>query len=140
MSEKDEESRKRRRAREDEKEEEEKKKALSSSGPLNKESIQSIADELEQYIQKAGFLIEQLNNLYQMFMLGVEKFPPVERRKQLEQMMLALQSASKTSPSLIFKFNGVQSRYVTYRDRWDRLLKDLDSGKIKRVTGPNKNS
>jgi hypothetical protein len=97
-------------------------------------------DKLEDLIHRADGMIEQVSNLYNMFAVGVEKLAPIERRKQLEQVMLSIQMMSKPTPSALFKANSIQSRYQSQRERWDKLLRDIESGKIKRVTGPKRNA
>jgi hypothetical protein len=93
-------------------------------------------DKLDELIQRADVAIQQLNNLYNMFVVGVERFPPIERRGQLEQLVAALQSINKATPAALYKYNAIQSRFILHRDKWDKMIKDLESGKIKRTAGP----
>src|SRR6185312_3659968 len=46
-------------------------------------------DKLLELFQRAEPLIEQLNSLYNQYITGVESRPPLERRKQLDQTMMA---------------------------------------------------
>ncbi len=94
--------------------------------------------KLDDLIQRADTLIERLNHLYQMFVTGVEKAAPIEQRKQLDQLIFTIQLAPKITQSGLFKANNVQARFYTYRDRWEKLLKDLEVGKIKRALGPKR--
>jgi len=91
-------------------------------------------EKLKQLIDRVEPVIEQVNTLYQQYLTGVERLPPIERRKQLEQMMEAITVAPKATAAVRFLANGIASRFLTYRDRWDRLLRDLEAGKIKRQT------
>lgn len=97
-----------------------------------------LADKFDDLIQRADPMIEQLNNLYKMFAAGVETLPPHERRKQLDQLMLSLQMMGKSGPTALFKFNSIQSKYQAHCEKWDRTLRDIESGKIKRITGPRR--
>ena len=100
------------------------------------EVVQSVeGDRLHALVERAEPLIEQLNNLYASYIAGVDKIPPTERRKQLDQTMTALQLSAKPTRALAFRIDGLQSKYISYRDRWDKLMKDLESGKIKRRPG-----
>lgn len=130
---------KRRREREKERDEEDQKD--SSFDKRKPASVQRFNDEssgnlsTEQIIERmsrAEQLIEQLNNIYNMYVSGIERNPPIDRRKQLDELMLGLQLVAKPTQSLQFRFDTALSRFRSYRNRWDRLLRDLESGKIKR--------
>lgn len=103
-----------------------------------KETRQDDSVKLDGLIQRAQPLIEQVNGLYTLFANGVERLPPHEKRKQLEQLMIQIQNTPKPNQTYSFKSNSLQSHFVTLRDRWDRLIRDIESGKIKRPAGPKK--
>jgi hypothetical protein len=83
-------------------------------------------------MQRADVLIDQLSNLYNMYVAGVEKAPPTEKRKQLDQIIQTLTYSGKPTPSLIFKCGSMVSRYSTHKEKWDRMLKGLETGMLKR--------
>jgi hypothetical protein len=99
---------------------------------------ESAGAKIEELIHRAEPLIEQVNNLYAMFTSGVERLPPHEKRKQLEQLMATLQSMAKPNTTYSFRVSTLNTRYVTMRDRWDKLVRDVESGKIKRTAGPKR--
>lgn len=125
MANQEDESRKRRREREDEQEREDAKKN-------NEVRIEEGTEKLDELIQRVDPLISQLNNLYNMFMSGAENVIPMERRKQLDQLMVSLQMMSKPTAGSLFKYAAILSKYTTHKERWDKMLKDLEDGKIKR--------
>jgi DNA repair exonuclease SbcCD ATPase subunit len=92
--------------------------------------------KIEQLISQAEPLIDQVNNLYNQFATGVERLAPVQKRSQLEALINQLQATPKTNETYRFRVQSLVSRYSSMKDRWDRLLKDIDSGKVKRITGP----
>jgi hypothetical protein len=92
--------------------------------------------KVEQLMSQAEPLIDQVNNLYNQFATGVERLAPIQKRSQLEALVNQLQAIPKTNETYKFRVQTVISRYNSMKDRWDRLLKDVDSGKIKRITGP----
>ncbi|HTL11410.1 MAG TPA: hypothetical protein VL588_02915 [Bdellovibrionota bacterium] len=100
-----------------------------AAGDINLDPASAKFDEL---IDRAVPLIEQLNNLYNMFFAGAEKRPPIERRKVLDQVIDTLTKIGKNTAAQRFKYQGVYQQYVTYRDRWDKKLKELEEGKIRR--------
>lgn len=83
-------------------------------------------------------LIERLNSLYNQYILGVETRPPIEVRSQLDQLVTKLRNLGKPTPAQQFRFSTLNTSYNMHCDRWDRMCKDLESGKIKRVAGPKK--
>lgn len=122
----------RRREREDEADAE-----ITQSKEITRTATRNIAiEKMVDNFERAEALIEQLNNLYNQYVAGVERLPPNERRKQLDQTMASLATVHKPTAAYLYRYNNLQSRYIAYRDRWDKLLKDLESGKIKRITGP----
>ena len=127
------ERRKRRREREDELE----KESQSSKGKVSKPGAPKISESsadlsFEDLVIKVNTQIDQVSALYNMFFSGAETLPPIERRAQLEATMQVLQSTPKPTPASNFRFNTALSRFNTYRDRWDKQLKGLEAGKIKR--------
>ncbi|MGZ3709841.1 MAG: hypothetical protein ACXVBC_13050, partial [Bdellovibrionota bacterium] len=88
--------------------------------------------KFEELVARAEPMIEQLNNLYNMWASGAEKIPPIERRKQLDQIMVTLTLMGKPTSATQFRFSALNSTYITFRDRWDRLIRDFESGKLKR--------
>lgn len=151
MASENEDSWKRRRAREDreDKEQEEQdvqnelgdlsSKVTSQTQQKEKEKkINYSSGKLDDLIKRADVLIEQLNHLYKMFATGIELRAPIERRSQLEQVMLSIQMANKPTPATLFRWSSIQSRYLVHKDKWDKTLKDIESGKIKRTAGPRR--
>jgi hypothetical protein len=131
-------SRKRQREREREDERDAEERAIRqarASGVSASEANKIVGDKFTELILRVEPMMEQLNNLYNMFVSGMEKVAPIEKRKQLDQMMLNIQNMPKYNPSQLFKSNNIHSKYVSYRDRWDKLMRDLEDGKIKRAIG-----
>jgi hypothetical protein len=88
--------------------------------------------KLEELIARAEPLIEQVNSLYMQYFAGTERKAPGERRLHLEQIMTSLLMMHKPTPAIRFRVGGIQSTYNQYRDRWDRMMRDVESGKLKR--------
>jgi hypothetical protein len=95
---------------------------------LDKEAGDKVRDLLE----KAEPLMELVDNKYRMYQVGQDRLPPAEKRRLLDSMMFQLQQLPKPTLSLKFKVDQLRTRYVTMKDRWDRLIKDIESGKIRR--------
>ena len=95
-------------------------------------SVEGTTDKLNELVQKAEPMIEQLTHLYNQFMAGAEKFPPIEKRKQLEEVMNRIHLMSKPTAAIQYRCQTLLAHFQANRDRWDRLIKDLESGKLKR--------
>ncbi len=136
MSEDEDKIRKRQREREDEQDallaEEKAKAGGSTSNKL------AMSEKLDELLLRAEPLVEQLNNLYNIYISGADQIPPIERRKNLDMIMVSLQMMSKPTPGALYRYTAIQSKYETYRNRWDKMMKDLESGKIKRRVGPRR--
>jgi hypothetical protein len=127
----------RQREREEEKEREEREE-LAKPTQSKIGSVSGGSEKLIELMERAEPMIEQLTHLYNMYIAGAEQQPPLERRKQLDQIMNTIFLMSKPTPSLQFRSATMLNHYNTNRERWDRMLKDLESGKIKRTAGPKR--
>lgn len=96
--------------------------------------------KLVEYIDKVEPLVMSINTLYNQFAAGVEQRPPLEKLAQLEYVMKILNNLPKTSPTYLFRYKNVQGLYSSYKARWNKLMQDLESGKIKRFADPKNRS
>ncbi|MFL5813111.1 MAG: hypothetical protein ACJ763_05995 [Bdellovibrionia bacterium] len=120
-------------------EEARKKKHASTTAPGRAASTDSSgALSFDELLRRATVLIDQLEHLYRQFTVGILARPPVEERARLDGMITQMTHATKGSTADRFKFSGVLQSYNTHKQRWDKLLADVESGKIKRVAGPKK--
>lgn len=105
--------------------------ALTSSSPKPGAPSAGGADHiLVEMIKKAEVLMEQIQNLYNMYVAGMERIPPNTHRKQLEDIVFRINDAAKTSASLKFRAQQFHAKYQMYKDKWERLIKDIESGKV----------
>ena len=131
MANESDESRKRRREREDEEEEEKsqreaKKLGLKPSASLGGHSkIEELSNQIE-------VLVEQIDRLYAMYFQKIEKLPPIQKRTVLNDLINQLDREPKPTPQLKFKAQSARTKYMTYCERWDKKLKDLENGKLGR--------
>lgn len=126
-------SRNRKRQLEEEREEQNPDKPTGKGNAETSPGSQDSGERYLQLIQSTDVSIDQVNNLFQMYIAGVERLPPIEKQKLLDQSMIRLESMEKATPAARFRYQALQSRYQTYKNRWEKLLKDLEAGKIKRI-------
>ena len=130
--------RKRKREEEDSRDHKLKESVKGKAQPKgqNASSTTSSEPSLHQLLEKVSSMTEQVDHLYQQYIQGLEKKPPVELRKQLENHIDQLKKTPASSNSLTqFQVQNQLSKFQTYRERWDKFLKDIESGKIKRSVG-----
>jgi hypothetical protein len=83
--------------------------------------------DVDKLIQLIEPLIEQVGNLYAQYFAGVEKRPPLEKRRLLDSWVAQLVNAPKTTPSTQFRAQTIIQRHQTHKERWDRMLKERES-------------
>ncbi|MEK6705597.1 MAG: hypothetical protein AABZ06_07400 [Bdellovibrionota bacterium] len=124
MPDEKEEGRKRRRQRELELE-----KEHENTPPKHleqKHQVEFSHTKIDELLKNAEPLLEQLNNLYNMYCSGNEPRPPLEKRQQLEQIMTMLKRIEKPTAFYQFRYNTIQASYQNYKTRWDRLIRELE--------------
>jgi hypothetical protein len=85
---------------------------------------------LIELLTKCEVMMEQITNLYGMWIQGIERTPPINQRRHLEDLILKVQAAPKPSTNLRFRVGEFNTKLNTFRDKWDRILKDVETGKI----------
>ncbi len=85
---------------------------------------------LIELLTKCEVMMEQITNLYHMWIQGMERTPPVMQRRHLDDLILKIQTAPKPTTNLRFRVAEFHTRHGTFKDKWDRILKDVESGKI----------
>jgi hypothetical protein len=92
--------------------------------------------KLSELLDRAEPLIEQVNNLYNQYNAGAERRPPIERRQHLDQLIETINVMSKPTPALRFRSQSVLTRYITTKERWERVLKEVEKrGPVNRRKG-----
>jgi hypothetical protein len=81
-------------------------------------------------LSRADLQLEQIQHLYNMYVAGVERTPPHSQRKQIDELFFKMMGVPKNNQTLLFRFNQFQTKFNTYKDRWERLMRDIESGKV----------
>jgi len=108
-----------------------------SSAPQTQDKAPD-TEQLRKLIAEATQLIQQLNNHYKQYTLGVQNNPPTEDRSTLEQIIQKIKLTPKNTPTLKFSAQSTINQFITYKNQWDKMMLDLESGKIQRIIKPNK--
>ncbi|TYO96679.1 hypothetical protein EDC39_11369 [Geothermobacter ehrlichii] len=85
-------------------------------------------DELEQEMRK-------LEIRYDQYFSGIEKREPMKQRDALARRIRQLTSRHVVQTDVRFRLQGLATRFHTYTNYWDRILRLMDEGKFERGTG-----
>ncbi len=89
--------------------------------------------ELEQELADIAAMTERLRVHYQAFFLGMEKRAPATLRDQLERRIRMSLLNDDSRAYYKFRFQAAISRYRTMAVYWDRIMRDLETGRTTRA-------
>jgi len=75
--------------------------------------------------------IALVDNKFHLYFLGEERIPPVKEFARLKQQVSILQNEKSSSVSGQFLASSFFSRFASYRNKWERLLRDIEEGRKK---------
>lgn len=105
-----------------------------------KKTQREFAAEIDILLRRAEPMVEQVNQAYNKFFIGLEFRPPTDLRKQLDNLIDKLDGTAKALPIYQFRYDSVRARYMVHRARWDKIMRDLEDGRIKRVVKVKRNA
>ncbi|MFH1436161.1 MAG: hypothetical protein ABIJ56_10640 [Pseudomonadota bacterium] len=86
-------------------------------------------------MKKLELQLDRLRSLYDQYFRGIERTPPNTLRKDVENRIRALSKIRMKNTALRFKLQVQIQKYTTHLAMWQRMLRDLEEGKIKRGKG-----
>lgn len=107
-------------------------KTRAIQGTVVETVIQDGNIDFEALFKKLEILMSQLSNLYNQYVAGVEKQPPIERRKQFDTLLNFLVNTPKPTMNVRFKAQTLATQAQTQAERWEKLLRKLEAGDMKR--------
>ena len=87
------------------------------------------AAELDRELTMLEAELKRLEAEYNMFFAGRLPRPPWETRGRVNAMVRRLDNAHISNTGGRFRFNTLQSRFVTFSDLWDRGLRAREEGR-----------
>lgn len=75
--------------------------------------------------------ISLVDNKFHLYFLGEERTPPIKEFERLKQQVSILQNEKPSSVSGQFLTNSFLRRFAAYRNKWERLLRDIEEGRKK---------
>lgn len=88
--------------------------------------------ELDSDLGELSTRIEKLRVKYQGFFLGLERLPPLFDRDQMEKFIRVSPLNDARRAVHKFRFQALLQRYRTLAVHWDRIMRELEEGKITR--------
>ena len=87
------------------------------------------AAEIDRELNTLEAELKRLEAEYNMFFAGRLPRPPWETRGRVNAMVRRLDNAHISNTGGRFRFNTLQSRFVTFSDLWDRGLRAREEGR-----------
>ena len=95
--------------------------------------------EKEKYIVELDDLdnrISRLRVLYDQYFMGIERLEPQQQRTVVSKILRRSVIGNRGSTVLKFRFRSLQQRFVSYCSYWDRIVRLIEDGHIRRgITG-----
>ncbi len=76
--------------------------------------------------------IQALKTAYDMYFQGFEKRPPDKLREDTERMVRHFATIQVPNTGLRYRANSLVQRMTSYRQMWDRILRQIEEGTYKR--------
>ncbi|MRR33314.1 hypothetical protein EG829_01260 [bacterium] len=76
--------------------------------------------------------LKELIIKYEQYFLGLEKREPLKLLDLVERLSRRYTSAAVSNTMLLFKYNSIKSRLVSYRQYWNRTNRLIEEGKYSR--------
>lgn len=85
--------------------------------------------------EELAYLENQLSTLvtrYEQYFIGLEKREPLQLLSEVEKLVRRFSSTPITNTMLKHKFTMLTARLNTYREHWNRILRQIEEGKYSR--------
>lgn len=89
-----------------------------------------LAQELDEIQQS----VKELEIRYEQYFAGIERREPYNERKDLARRIRHFTNRHIVWTDLKFRYQSIASRFMSYGQYWDRILRLIDEGKYHRHT------
>ena len=72
--------------------------------------------------------IDKLRVVYEQFFLGLERFEPVQLRKNIQLELRLLKENPPNNTALKFLLARMETKLRTYEQYWNRVLREIEDG------------
>ena len=95
--------------------------AFQSDSATDPKEVEALINELERKL-------DRLKVLYEQYFMGIEKREPTVPLKDVVRVMRKLDNEQIRNTSLRFRLRTLVQRFNTYRNYWNRTLREIDRG------------
>ena len=88
----------------------------------------AIAEDLVQLEQQLASLITK----YEQYFVGLERREPLLLLSDVEKMVRRYANTAINNTMYKHKYNMLTARFNTYREQWNRILRQIEDGKYSR--------
>jgi len=97
-------------------------------------------EQLDQKLAQIDRDLKALIITYEKFFSGLEKREPYKERDELTKLVRSLIGVHITQADIKFRLQSMTAKFNTYAQQWDRQLKLLEEGKLRRQLRPGASS
>ena len=84
----------------------------------------------DEELEKLEEDIRILKNKYDQFFNGIQKFPPMQDRRKLENFLYEMGKQKWRDNARRFRYNTLLSRYNQFREMWSRKMREREEGPL----------
>jgi len=96
------------------------------------EAAQALKDKYEKELDGLDKRIARLRVLYDQYFMGIEKLEPLHLRNEVKKQMRRSDVLKRGNTVLKFRFRSLQQRFTSYTSYWDRIVRMIEEGQIRR--------
>ena len=89
----------------------------------------------EEELQRLAQDIEILRVRYEQYFMGIERLQPVVLRGKVNKAIIKSKLGTVRQAAIRFRFTRLVQKFRTYESMWERILREIESGKRKREFG-----
>lgn len=77
--------------------------------------------------------VTELSKLYENYFAGVERLEPLKKRERLvAELRRIVADGTQSNTQVQFRFNNLRARFATLESHWNRIIKALEEGRLRR--------
>ena len=96
--------------------------------------------KLAQELDEIQTELKELEIRYEQYFAGLERREPYQDRQNLARRLRQFTNRHIVWTDLKFRYQNLATRFMTYGQRWDRILRLIEEGKYERHTAKLKQS
>jgi hypothetical protein len=93
---------------------------------------QAAKERFEQELEDIDSRMGRLRVLYDQYFMGIEKLEPMTKRIELYKIFQRSQILRQGTTVLRFRYRSLQQRFTSYCSYWDRIVRLIEEGRIRR--------